>query len=143
MRAHCGRGNPAAPYLYHDLTPRVLSTPRHYAYIKIAEGCDHPCSFCVIPAVPRQAFRSRRFESVVAEARRLFDMGVREINLIGQDTTSYGEDLGAEGRPGAAAGAAGEAIETPRQKWIRFLYCYPNRVTGKLLETLGRRTRRW
>jgi ribosomal protein S12 methylthiotransferase len=67
-----------APYLYHDLTPRVLSMSRHYAYIKIAEGCDHPCTFCVIPQY-RGKFRSRRFESVVVEATRLFSQGVREI----------------------------------------------------------------
>ena len=85
--------HPFEPYLYHDLTPRVLSTPRHFAYIKIAEGCDHPCTFCVIPQY-RGAFRSRRFESVISEATRLFRQGVREINLIGQDTTCYGEDLG-------------------------------------------------
>ena len=81
------------PYLYHDLTPRVFSTPKHFAYIKIAEGCDHPCTFCVIPQY-RGAFRSRRFESVINEATRLFSQGVRELNLIGQDTTCYGEDLG-------------------------------------------------
>src|SRR5215475_6224295 len=85
--------NPFEPYLYHDATPRVLSTPRHFAYIKIAEGCDHPCTFCVIPQY-RGAFRSRRFESLIVEAKRLFSQGVREINLIGQDTTCYGEDLG-------------------------------------------------
>ena len=84
--------NPFEPYLYHDLTPRVLATPRHFAYMKIAEGCDHPCTFCVIPQY-RGKFRSRRFESVIAEATRLFGQGVREINLIGQDTTCYGEDL--------------------------------------------------
>ncbi len=85
--------NPLEPYLYHDLTPRVLATPRHFAYIKIAEGCDHPCTFCVIPQY-RGKFRSRRFESVISEATRLFQQGVREINLIGQDTTCYGEDFG-------------------------------------------------
>jgi ribosomal protein S12 methylthiotransferase len=85
--------NPFDQYLYHDLTPRVLATPRHFAYIKIAEGCDHPCTFCVIPHY-RGKFRSRRFESVIAEATRLFSQGVREINLIGQDTTCYGEDFG-------------------------------------------------
>ena len=74
--------DPAPAYLYHDLTPRVLATPGHYAYIKIAEGCDHPCTFCVIPQY-RGKFRSRRFESVIAEATRLFQQGVREINLIG------------------------------------------------------------
>jgi ribosomal protein S12 methylthiotransferase len=128
-------GAVAEPYLYHDLTPRVLATPRHHAYIKIAEGCDHPCSFCVIPQY-RGAFRSRRFESVVLEARRLFDQGVREINLIGQDTTSYGEDLGL--RNGLAKLLARLAeIETPRPKWVRFLYAYPNRVTQELLDTIA------
>ncbi len=80
-------------YLYHDLTPRILATPRHTAYIKINEGCDHPCTFCVIPQL-RGKFRSRRFESVVREALNLAATGVREISLIGQDTTYYGEDLG-------------------------------------------------
>ena len=126
---------PAAPYLYHDLTPRVLSTPRHFAYIKIAEGCDHPCTFCVIPQY-RGAFRSRRFESVIREAARLFGQGVREINLIGQDTTSYGEDLGI--RDGLAQLMARLArIETPFEKWIRALYVYPNRITPKLLDTIA------
>ena len=127
--------NPFEPYLYHDLTPRVLSTARHYAYIKIAEGCDHPCSFCVIPQF-RGNFRSRRFESVIVEATRMFAEGVREINLIGQDTTSYGEDLGIkDGLPSLLARLA--QIETPHPKWIRFLYCYPNRITQKLLDTLA------
>jgi len=123
------------PYLYHDLTPRVFATPRHFAYIKIAEGCDHPCTFCVIPQY-RGKFRSRRFESVVAEATRLFGQGVREINLIGQDTTFYGEDLGL--KDGLAKLLARLAqIETPQQKWVRFLYAYPNRVTQKLLDTIA------
>ena len=127
--------NPFEPYLYHDLTPRVLSTARHYAYIKIAEGCDHPCSFCVIPQF-RGHFRSRRFESVVTEATRLFAQGVREINLIGQDTTSYGEDLGIkDGLSQLMARLA--QIPTPHEKWIRFLYCYPNRITQKLLDTIA------
>jgi ribosomal protein S12 methylthiotransferase len=123
------------PYLYHDLTPRVFTTPRHFAYIKIAEGCDHPCSFCVIPQY-RGQFRSRRFESVVAEATKLFSQGVRELNLIGQDTTSYGEDLGL--KDGLAALMARLAqIETEHEKWVRFLYCYPNRITQKLLDTIA------
>jgi ribosomal protein S12 methylthiotransferase len=114
----------------------VLSTPRHFAYIKIAEGCDHPCSFCVIPQY-RGAFRSRRFESVIAEATRLFQQGVREINLIGQDTTCYGEDLGL--RDGLAALLARLAqIETPQHEtWIRFLYAYPNKVTQRLLDAIA------
>jgi ribosomal protein S12 methylthiotransferase len=129
------KGNPFEPYLYHDLTPRVLSTPRHYAYIKIAEGCDHPCTFCVIPQY-RGAFRSRRFESVVVEAGRLFAQGIREINLIGQDTTSYGEDLGLKDGLAQLMGRLAQ-IETPFEKWIRNLYVYPNRVTTKLLETIA------
>jgi len=125
----------AEPYLYHDLTPRVFATPRHFAYIKIAEGCNHPCTFCVIPQY-RGKFRSRRFESVVAEATRLFGQGVREINLIGQDTTYYGEDFGLkDGLANLLARLA--QIETPQMKWVRFLYAYPNRVTQKLLDTIA------
>lgn len=131
-------GGAAGPYLYHDLTPRVLATANHFAYIKIAEGCDHPCSFCVIPQY-RGNFRSRRFESVITEATRLFAQGIREINLIGQDTTSYGEDLGI--KDGLAQLMARLAqIETEREKWIRFLYCYPNRITQKLLDTIAEHT---
>jgi ribosomal protein S12 methylthiotransferase len=127
--------NALEPYLYHDLTPRVLATANHFAYIKIAEGCDHPCSFCVIPQY-RGKFRSRRFESVIAEATRMFAQGVREINLIGQDTTSYGVDLGI--KDGLAQLMARLAqIETAHQKWIRFLYCYPNRITQNLLDTIA------
>ncbi|HYL74587.1 MAG TPA: 30S ribosomal protein S12 methylthiotransferase RimO, partial [Bryobacteraceae bacterium] len=127
--------NPFEPFLYHDLTPRVLSTARHYTYIKIAEGCDHPCSFCVIPQY-RGQFRSRRFESVITEATRMFAQGVREINLIGQDTTSYGEDIGI--KDGLAQLMARLAqIETSHEKWIRFLYCYPNRITQNLLDTIA------
>ncbi|HUS07723.1 MAG TPA: 30S ribosomal protein S12 methylthiotransferase RimO, partial [Bryobacteraceae bacterium] len=126
---------PAEPYLYHDFTPRILTTPRHYAYLKISEGCDHPCTFCVIPQY-RGKNRSRRFESVIAEATRLFSQGTREINLIGQDTTAYGEDLGL--KDGLAHLLARLAqIETPQEKWIRFLYAYPNRVNQKLLDTLA------
>jgi len=125
----------AAPYLYHDSTPRVFTTPRHFAYLKIAEGCDHPCSFCVIPHY-RGAFRSRRFESVVVEASAMFSRGVREINLIGQDTTSYGEDLGI--RDGLAVLLDRLArIDTGHEKWIRFLYAYPNRVSQRLLDTIA------
>jgi len=127
--------NPLEPYLYHDLTPRVLATPRHYAYIKIAEGCDHPCTFCVIPQY-RGKFRSRRFESVISEATRLFRQGVREINLIGQDTTCYGEDLGLTGGLALLLERLAQ-IETPHEKWIRFLYAYPNNVTGRLLDTIA------
>jgi ribosomal protein S12 methylthiotransferase len=130
-------GNPLEPYLYHDLTPRVLATPRHFAYVKIAEGCDHPCTFCVIPQY-RGKFRSRRFESVISEATRLFQQGVREINLIGQDTTCYGEDLGVKDGLAQLLDRLAQ-IETEREKWIRFLYAYPNRITQELLETIAAR----
>ncbi len=128
--------NTVEPYLYHDATPRVLATPRHYAYIKINEGCDHPCTFCVIPQF-RGSFRSRRFESVVVEARRLFDQGVREINLIGQDTTAYGADLNITDGLATLLERLAQ-IETPHPVWIRFLYCYPNRITAKLLDTIAK-----
>ncbi len=124
-----------APYLYHEATPRVLSTPSHYAYVKIAEGCDHPCSFCVIPQF-RGKFRSRRPESVVAEAAGLLSRGVREINLVGQDTTSYGDDLGLKDGLAHLLARLAE-IPAPYGKWIRFLYAYPNRVSSRLLETVA------
>jgi len=121
-------------YLYSDTTPRILSTPRASAYIKIAEGCDHPCGFCIIPQL-RGKFRSRRMSSIIAEAENLIAQGVREITLIGQDTTCYGEDLGIN--DGLAQLL--EALATlPGLRWLRFLYAYPNKVTTRLLETIAR-----
>ncbi|HKT87530.1 MAG TPA: 30S ribosomal protein S12 methylthiotransferase RimO [Candidatus Sulfotelmatobacter sp.] len=120
-------------YLYDDATPRVLATPGHMAYIKIAEGCDHPCTFCIIPQL-RGQFRSRRFESVIAEAERLAQSGVREITLIGQDTTCYGEDFGLKDGLALLLEKLA-AIEDLR--WVRFLYAYPNKITGKLLDTIA------
>ena len=120
-------------YLYDENTPRLLATPKYSAYIKIAEGCDHPCSFCIIPQL-RGKFRSRRFESVIAEAQHLAAQGVGEITLIGQDTTCYGEDLDLkDGLALLLERLAG--IEELR--WVRFLYAYPNKITGKLLETIA------
>jgi len=120
-------------YLYDDKTPRVLATPHYTAYIKIAEGCDHPCSFCIIPQL-RGKFRSRRFESVIAEAERLARCGVREITLIGQDTTCYGEDLGL--KDGLAV-LLEKLASIEELRWIRFLYAYPNKITSRLLETIA------
>ncbi|HTA50871.1 MAG TPA: 30S ribosomal protein S12 methylthiotransferase RimO [Verrucomicrobiae bacterium] len=120
-------------YLYDDETPRILATPKSTAYIKIAEGCDHPCTFCIIPQL-RGQFRSRRFESVVAEAERLARSGVREITLIGQDTTCYGEDFGL--KDGLAL-LLEKLAKIENLRWIRFLYAYPNKITGKLLETIA------
>ncbi len=104
-------------YLYDDETPRILATPKSTAYIKIAEGCDHPCTFCIIPQL-RGQFRSRRFESVVAEAERLAQIGVREITLIGQDTTCYGEDFGL--KDGLAL-LLEKLAKIEDLRWIRFL----------------------
>ena len=120
-------------YLYDDETPRILATPKSTAYIKIAEGCDHPCTFCIIPQL-RGQFRSRRFESVVAEAERLARSGVREVTLIGQDTTCYGEDFGL--KDGLAL-LLEKLAKIEDLRWIRFLYAYPNKITGKLLETIA------
>ncbi|HXZ28589.1 MAG TPA: 30S ribosomal protein S12 methylthiotransferase RimO [Terriglobales bacterium] len=120
-------------YLYDESTPRLLATPRHSAYIKIAEGCDHPCSFCIIPQL-RGKFRSRRFESVVAEAEGLARAGAREITLIGQDTTCYGEDLGL--KDGLAL-LLERLARVEELRWVRFLYAYPNKITGRLLEAMA------
>jgi ribosomal protein S12 methylthiotransferase len=123
----------AEPYLYHDLTPRVLSTPPYSAYLKIAEGCDQPCSFCVIPQM-RGRFRSRGFASVVREAENLARKGVAELTIVGQDTTSYGEDLGL--RDGLAS-LLRELGKIPELVWVRFLYCYPNRLTDALIAAVA------
>ena len=121
-------------YLYNENTPRLLATPKASAYIKIAEGCDHPCAFCVIPNL-RGKFRSRQLESVVAEARQLVARGVREITLIGQDTTCYGEDLGIKD---GLATLLDAVAQVEGLTWLRFLYAYPNRITTKLLETIAK-----
>ena len=121
-------------YLYSDTTPRILTTPRASAYIKIAEGCDHPCGFCIIPQL-RGKFRSRRMSSIITEAENLIAQGVREITLIGQDTTCYGEDLGI---PDGLATLLDAVAVLPGLRWLRFLYAYPNKVTTRLLETIAR-----
>src|SRR5437660_3128804 len=120
-------------YLYDDTTPRILATRKHSAYIKIAEGCDLPCSFCIIPQL-RGKFRSRRFESVIAEAERLAASGVKELVLIGQDTTCYGEDLGL--KDGLAL-LLERLAQIESLHWVRFLYAYPNKITGKLLQVIA------
>ena len=120
-------------YLYSDSDPRILTTPKHSAYIKIAEGCDHPCTFCVIPRM-RGRFRSRPIDSILAEASRLAAGGIREINLVGQDTTMYGWDWG--NRRGLA-----ELIrrlgEIKGVQWVRFLYAYPNHIYDELLTAIA------
>lgn len=122
-----------ATYLPGDGTPRILASPDPSAYVKIAEGCDNPCSFCVIPRI-RGRFRSRSAASLVAEAHALAEAGVREINLIAQDSTSYGID---SGHGPALPGLLRELAEVDRIRWIRVLYAYPNRMSGELAEMLG------
>jgi ribosomal protein S12 methylthiotransferase len=134
--------SPALPtYLYDETTPRLLATGKTSAYLKIAEGCDHPCSFCVIPNL-RGKFRSRRFESVIAEAEQLVARGVREITLIGQDTTCYGEDFGMKDGLAALLDRLAQVLnETEGSTWLRFLYAYPNKITGRLLDTIAKHDR--
>jgi ribosomal protein S12 methylthiotransferase len=126
-RRHVDESPP--PYLYHEFTPRILATPPYSAYLKIAEGCDRPCSFCVIPQM-RGRFRSRPLASVVHEAENLAKQQVREITIVGQDTTNYGEDLGLRDALATLLRTLGNIEELV---WVRFLYCYPNSVTDALI----------
>jgi ribosomal protein S12 methylthiotransferase len=126
-------GIPSAAYLYSDSTPRLRTTPKHYAYLKIAEGCDHPCAFCSIPLM-RGNLRSRRAGSILQEAQRLAAEGVKELILIGQDTTSYGEDLGLKN--GLADLLRGLA-EVEGIEWVRFLYSYPTRLNDAILDAIA------
>ncbi len=127
------RDRPDANYLYSDTTPRLRTTPKHYAYVKIAEGCDHPCAFCSIPQM-RGNLRSRQIGSILAEVERLVADGVREIILIGQDTTSYGEDLGLKD---GLAQLLRTLAQVQEVTWIRFLYAYPTRISDTLLDVLA------
>lgn len=118
------------PYLYDDLTPRLRIGARHSAYVKIAEGCNRNCTFCAIPFM-RGKQRSRPIESIVAEVRRLAAEGVKEINLISQDTINYGVDVGL--RHGLTA-LLRELVNVNGLRWIRPFYLYPQQVTDELLD---------
>lgn len=115
--------------LYDEKTPRISTMPSYSAYVKVAEGCSNCCTYCVIPSV-RGAFRSRPIESVVEEVRHLAQKGVREINLVAQDTTSYGKDL--YGQPNLVA-LLKELAVIDGVEWIRLLYCYPRYFTDELI----------
>ena len=135
-----GRGSawPQAPtsrptYLYDAETPRLLATPKHYAYVKIAEGCDYKCAFCIIPTL-RGAYRSRPGESIVAEARALAARGVKELLLISQDTTFYGID---RGERGALARLLRRLNEVDGLEWIRLLYLYPTTIDDDTLAAMA------
>ena len=126
-------GSQSATYLYDESTPRVLATPSHYAYIKIAEGCDRPCAFCFIPQM-RGHFRSRRFGSLVAEAHQLAEEGVKELILVAQDSSRYGEDLG---KPDALAHLLRELSHTDGIEWVRVMYTYPTHISDGFLDVLA------
>lgn len=120
-------------YLYDHRQKRILTTPEYSAYLKIAEGCNHECSFCVIPLI-RGDFRSRRLDSVVKEAEDLVSRGVREINLVAQDSTMYGQDLGIRNGLSLLLKALDKISGLV---WIRVLYTYPSSITPELLETMA------
>jgi len=126
-------GNQSATYLYDESTPRVLATPSHYAFIKIAEGCDRPCAFCFIPQM-RGHFRSRRFGSIVAEAQQLAEEGVKELILVAQDSSRYGEDLG---KQDALAHLLRELSHTDGIEWVRVMYTYPTHISDAFLDVLA------
>jgi ribosomal protein S12 methylthiotransferase len=140
-------GGPSAPapaldrklsrYLYDASTPRKLATPPWTAFVKIAEGCDHTCSFCAIPGF-RGAFRSRPAGDVVAEAAALAHRGVKEINLIAQDSSHFGRDRGDDG---GLAGLLTRLDAIPELRWVRVHYLYPNTVTDRLIDAMARCTR--
>jgi ribosomal protein S12 methylthiotransferase len=119
-------------YLYDVEMPRMQSSPRYYSYIKIAEGCSNCCSYCVIPSL-KGAFRSRPMNLLLEEARRLVSSGVKELNLIAQDITGYGKDLGDEA---SLEALLEELVKIAGLRWIRLLYSYPEGITNRLVELI-------
>ncbi|MCG2713169.1 MAG: 30S ribosomal protein S12 methylthiotransferase RimO [Candidatus Omnitrophica bacterium] len=119
-------------YLYNHNTPRIYLTPEHYAYVKIADGCDNRCSYCVIPQI-RGTFRSRRMESIVNEARDMADRGIKEINLISQDTTFYGYDIY---KKYALDQLLKKLVKIKKLQWIRLLYSHPRHLNVSLLKLI-------
>src|SRR3954469_12420628 len=130
---HTPLGNQSATYLYDESTPRVLATPGYTAFIKIAEGCDRPCAFCFIPQM-RGHFRSRRFGSVMREAEQLAEQGVKELVLVAQDSSRYGEDLGERD---ALAHLLRELSHLEGIEWVRVMYTYPTHISDAFLDVLA------
>ncbi len=126
-------GNQSATYLYDESTPRVLATPGYTAFIKIAEGCDRPCAFCFIPQM-RGHFRSRRFGSVMQEAQQLSRQGVKELVLVAQDSSRYGEDLGEQD---ALAHLLRELSQLDGVEWVRVMYTYPTHISDTFLDVIA------
>lgn len=134
-KALCGIKTSSYPnkcYLPLD-SERVLSTPSHWAYLKISDGCDNKCSYCAIPGI-RGRFRSRDMDSVVDEARLLASKGVKELILVAQDTTKYGQDLYGEC---SLDRLLKRLVKIDGIEWIRLFYCYPQRITDSLIETIA------
>jgi ribosomal protein S12 methylthiotransferase len=120
-------------YLYDAATPRLQTTPKHYAYVKVAEGCNYTCAFCIIPTL-RGQYRSREVDSVVREAEQLAASGVKELLLISQDTTFFGVD---RGERGALASLLRRLNEVDGLEWIRLLYLYPTTITDDVLDAMA------
>jgi ribosomal protein S12 methylthiotransferase len=127
------QARPRPTYIYDADTPRVFATPRHYAYVKVAEGCDYKCAFCIIPTL-RGAYRSRSASSIVNEARGLAVRGIKELLLISQDTTFYGIDLGERGALGKLLR---ELNGIDGLEWIRLLYLYPTTIDDDTLAAMA------
>lgn len=126
-------GNKTATYLYDESTPRILATPNYMAYVKIAEGCDRPCAFCFIPQM-RGSFRSRRFGSIIKEAENLAEQGVKEVVLIAQDSSRYGEDLG---EVDALPQLIKELCRVDGIEWVRVMYTYPTHISDSFLDVIA------
>ncbi|MGI8408646.1 MAG: 30S ribosomal protein S12 methylthiotransferase RimO [Pyrinomonadaceae bacterium] len=126
-------GNKTATYLYDEYTPRLRATESHTAFIKIAEGCDRPCAFCSIPSM-RGSFRSRRFGSIMKEAEELAKQGVKELVLIAQDSSRYGEDLG---EVNALAGLIRSLGAIEDIEWVRVMYAYPTHISDEFLAAIA------
>ncbi len=126
-------GNKTATYLYDEYTPRLRATDSHTAFIKIAEGCDRPCAFCSIPSM-RGSFRSRRFGSIMKEAQHLADQGVKELVLIAQDSSRYGEDLG---DIDGLAILINELCKIEKIEWVRVMYTYPTHISDGFLKAIA------
>lgn len=119
--------------IYDARMPRIMTTPDYTAYVKIAEGCDNRCAFCAIPQI-RGHYRSRKLEDICEEVKKLTEKGVKEINLIAQDSTKYGFDL--YGEPSLAK-LLRELCKIDKVKWLRILYCYPRFFTDELIDTIA------
>jgi ribosomal protein S12 methylthiotransferase len=123
----------APDYIYDADTPRLLTTPKHFAYVKVAEGCDYTCAFCIIPTL-RGSYRSRTIDSIVREAHALAGRGVRELLLISQDTSFFGID---RGERGSLARLLRQLNTVPGLHWIRLLYLYPTTITDDVLDAMA------